>query len=260
MSKGFSFRALFWAAFIGQVISLSIRADSPSDESFLRRVYTDSSGKKLSYRLLLPREYDPHKRYPVILYLHGAAARGNDNTEPLNWGPRLFLGDAARGKHDFFLVVPQCPRNSGWVDISWTGALRESTSLDLALDLVSRALPKEYNLDLKRRYLTGVSMGGHAVWVVMVHHPGLFAAAVPVCAGGTARMVTSAAAKYPVWAFHSNDDHLVPVEQARALVEAWRAHGGIAKYTEYTGLRHSSWKKAYIDPALYDWLFAQKLP
>ncbi len=103
-------------------------------------------------------------------------------------------------------------------------------------------------------------MGGHAVWAVMCRRPGFFAAAVPVCSGGSWRMVTDTAAKYPVWAFHSDDDHLVPVEQARALVQAWRAHGGTAKYTEYTGLKHSSWKRAYADPLLFDWLLEQRLP
>lgn len=230
------------------------------NNEFLARTYTSASGKKLPYRLLLPLHYDPAKTYPVILYLHGAAARGDDNTEPLNWGPQLFLDPAIREKHDFFLVVPQCARDHGWLDWSWTSLPNEGQSLELALELMSKSLPKEYRIDPARRYLTGVSMGGHAVWVEMVRRPGFFAAAVPVCSGGNSKIVTDAAAKFPVWAFHSDDDHLVPVEQARDLVKAWRAHGGTAKYTEYTGLKHSSWKKAYADPEMFDWLFAQHLP
>jgi predicted peptidase len=62
-----------------------------------------------------------------------------------------------------------------------------------------------------------------------------------------------------VWAFHSDDDPLVPVQLARDLVKSWRDHGGTAKYTEYTGLKHSSWKKAYAEADLFDWLFAQRL-
>jgi predicted peptidase len=238
------------------------RAAPAATNEFLARVYTNAAGKTLPYRLLLPKRYDPKQRYPLILYLHGAAARGHDNTEPLRWGPELFLNDSLRDKHAFFLLVPQCPRGSGWLEFSFfspTGT-RESPSLQLALELADKVLPQEFNIDPKRRYLTGVSMGGFAVWAEMVRRPGFFAAAVPVCAGGNARMVTRAAAKYPVWAFHSDDDHLVPVRQARDLVQAWRAHGGVALYTEYTGLKHSSWKRAYVDPALFDWLFAQHLP
>ena len=158
-------------------------------------------------------------------------------------------------------MVPQCPANSSWLELSWGGlsGTRESEALRLALELVQERLPKEFNVDPKRRYLTGVSMGGHAVWVVLARQPGLFAAAVPVCSGGNASMVTDAAARCPVWAFHSEDDNLVPVEQARALVSAWRKHGGTAKYTEYQGLKHSSWKKAYTEREMFDWLFQQQL-
>jgi predicted peptidase len=237
-------------------------ADATSASPFLWRVYTNASGQKLPYRLLLPVGYDPKQSYPVILYLHGAAARGNDNAEPLKWGPELLLDPSLRERHRFFLVVPQCPKDAGWVEWSWSAVAgaKENASLASALELVATALPKEFNIDPHRRYLTGVSMGGHAVWIEMVRHPGFFAAAIPVCSGGSARMVTTQAARFPVWAFHSDDDHLVPVQQARDLVAAWRAHGGVAKYTEYTGLRHSSWKKAYVDSDMFDWLFAQKLP
>lgn len=225
---------------------------------FVPRIYTNAAGRTLPYRVLLPKHYDPARTYPVVLYLHGAAGRGIDNLKPLDWGPMLFLEPAARDRHDFFLVVPQCPRGTGWTagSVTWT----ENDPLLLALELVRQELPKEFRIDPKRRYLTGVSMGGHAVWTTLVQRPGLFAAAVPVCSGGDPGSVTRAAAKCPVWAFHSDDDPLMPVQAVRDLVKTWRQLGGVAKYTEYTGLRHSSWKKAYIDPEMFDWLFVQRLP
>jgi predicted peptidase len=192
--------------------------------------------------------------------LHGAAARGTDNAEPLNWGPKLFLDPALRKAHQFFLLVPQCPKDNGWIEAN-SGRnphFKEGDALAMSLEVMTQVLPKEYNLNPKKRYLTGVSMGGHATWVLLERHPGLFAAAIPVCSGGDPADVTKAAARTPVWAFHSDDDHLVPVEQARALVKAWREQGGTAKYTEYTGLKHSSWKKAYIDASMFDWLFRQE--
>jgi predicted peptidase len=236
---------------------------APADTNeFLPFVYTNAARRTLPYRLLLPRGYDPARAYPVILYLHGAAARGTDTLKPLEWGPMLFLEGDLRKKHDFFLAVPQCSLSTGWQEIDFNDKLgmKESQSLRLSLELVETGLPKQFNIDAKRRYLTGVSMGGHAVWGILIRRPGLFAAAVPVCAGGSAKIVTAAAARYPVWAFHSDDDHLVPVQQARDMVKAWREHGGTARYTEYTGLKHGSWKKAYLDAEMFDWLFEQHLP
>jgi len=249
-----------WALCFLLVGTLTSRSTGTND--FQARTYTNAMKRTLHYRLLLPKNYDPKQSYPIVLYLHGSAARGTDNAEPLNWGPLLIAAPGVRDVHDFFLVVPQCPRTMGWLESTFgsgTGA-RESEALRLAIELVGDVLPGEFNTDPKRRYLTGVSMGGHAVWVVMVRRPGFFAAAVPVCSGGNARIVTDAAAKFPVWAFHSDDDHLVPVEQARELVKAWRDHRGTARYTEYTGLKHSSWKKAYTEAELFEWLFRQRLP
>jgi predicted peptidase len=225
---------------------------------FLVRSHTNSAGQVLLYRLLLPKNYDPTIAYPEILYLHGAAARGNDNAEPLNWGPLLFLDPALRDKYPFFLVVPQCPSNNGWSDVDGR-SLKESEPLLHSIELLKRVLPAQYKIDEKRRYITGVSMGGNAVWITMIRHPGFFAAAVPVCSGGIPRMVTAAAARYPLWVFHSDDDHIIPVQSARDMVKAWRDHGGTAKYTEYTGLKHSSWKKAYTELEMYDWLLRQTL-
>ncbi len=244
------------------LLNAGLRAGTTDPNEFLGRVYTNAAGGALPYRLLPPRNYDPARAHPVILYLHGAAGRGNDNAKPLEWGPKLFLEGDLRRKHEFFLVVPQCSPSGGWQEVSLDekAGMKETESLRMALELVETVLPREFNLDPKRRYLTGVSMGGHAVWGVLVRRPGLFAAAVPVCAGGTAKMVTDSAARYPVWAFHSDDDHLVPVQLARDLVKAWREHGGTARYTEYTGLKHSSWKKAYVDGEMFDWLFQQHLP
>jgi predicted peptidase len=250
---------ILWGALLCQAAVTELAASDTHE--FLARIYTNAARQTLPYRLLTPKHFEAGQAYPIILYLHGAAARGDDNLKPLEWGPTLFLEPPLRDQHDFFLVVPQCPRDKGWVELALTTlSAKESDALRLALELVGEALPKEFHIDPKRRYLTGVSMGGHAVWVTLVRRPGFFAAAVPVCSGGEARMVTAAAARCPVWAFHSDDDHLMPVQGARDLVKAWRDHGGVAKYTEYTGLKHSSWKKAYLELDLFDWLFQQQLP
>lgn len=228
---------------------------------FLVCSHTNSAGQVLPYRLLLPQDYDPAQSYPVILYLHGAAARGNDNLEPLNWGPLLFLEPKLRAKNRFLLVVPQCPAGQGWVELDFkSNSLRESAALSHAIELVGSVLPGKYHVDSKRRYITGVSMGGGGTWVSVIRRPNFFAAAVPICAPGLPEMVNSKAARVPVWVFHSDDDHLVPVSQAREMVKAWKKNGGTPKYTEYTGLKHSSWKKAYTELAMFQWLLDQRTP
>src|SRR6266404_6797736 len=163
--------------FVGLFLLAASSTCASGTNEFLARVYTNTAKKTLLYRLLLPKDYDARQSYPIILYLHGAAGRGHDNAEPLNWGPMLFLEPSLRDKHRFFLLVPQCPANMGWVQSSLGGLMgyKEGEALGLALDIVGDVLPREFNIDAKRRYLTGVSMGGHAVWIVLGRRPGFFA-------------------------------------------------------------------------------------
>ena len=42
------------------------------------------------------------------------------------------------------------------------------------------------------------------------------------------------------------------------MVEAVKQAGGSPKYTEYPGVGHNSWSKAYASPSTWEWLFAQR--
>lgn len=244
---------LLWA---NEAISVPAVSEPHDDSIFLRRAYTNHGGVRLPYRLALPQPLVADQSYPLVIFLHGAAARGNDNQAPLDWGPRLLYTNSQTSRQPCILVVPQCPKGEGWVGGSGKG----TDALSQTVELVVEVLSKELKIDPHRRYLTGVSMGGIGLWSFMSQHPGFFAAGVPVCAAGTPSAVTAKAARFPIWAFHSDDDHLIPVESARDIVKAWRDQGGVARYTEYTGLKHSSWKKAYLEPDLLPWLFQQTTP
>src|SRR5262249_2428 len=163
-------RALSLGCSLLALLHSAAQGSTTDTNEFLARTYTNAASKKLAYRLLLPKHYDPSQAYPIILYLHGAAARGADNVKQLDWGPLLFLDAAVRDNHDVFLVAPQWPKSEGWMEAALgnPAGVRESEALRLALELVTEALPKEFRLDPKRRYLTGVSMGGHAVWATLV--------------------------------------------------------------------------------------------
>lgn len=243
---------LLWATAASSGAAMS---EPPEDSIFLRRIYTNHAGLLLPYRLALPQPLDSARSYPLVIFLHGAAARGIDNQAPLEWGPRLIYTNSQTSHQPCILVVPQCPKGAGWVGSGTTPDALTQT-LELMLDVLS----KELKVDPHRRYLTGVSMGGIGLWSFMSQHPGFFAAGVPVCAAGSPSAVTREAARFPMWAFHSDDDHLIPVQSARDIVQAWREKGGTARYTEYTGLKHSSWKKAYLEPELLPWLFQQTTP
>ena len=239
------------------------RPVDPTVAAFEARTYTDAKGETLLYRILKPENYDAKQKYPLVVFFHGAGERGTDNVAQLKHCVATFIKPEVRAKYPCFVLVPQCPQNQKWVDMDWSSQKGEmpkapSPSMRKTLELTD-ALQKEFSIDAGRLYVSGISMGGYATWDVLCRKPEMFAAGVPICGGGDDTKA-AAMAKVPVWAFHSEDDNAVKVERTRVMIKAIKDAGGSPKYTEYTGLGHNSWTKAYAEPELLPWLFAQHRP
>ena len=250
------FRLLsFFLLLVG--LAVSVRADE-----FAIRSFTDSAGVAHPYRLLLPPSYDATQKYPLVLFFHGAGQRGDDNLNQLH-NAGSFLLPANRAKFPCFVIALQVPHGKQWVDMNWgkpSGVRPEQPSevMKLALDILD-SVSGEFSVDPSRLYLMGLSMGGYAVWDCVTRFPKRFAAGIAVCGGGDEKTVTAEVAQVPVWAFHSADDPTVPVIRSRHMVAAMIEAGGHPRYTEYQGLGHGSWGKAFAEPDLFPWLFAQRL-
>jgi predicted peptidase len=158
-----------------------------------------------------------------------------------------------------YVVAPQTDR--GWIryDFSKEPAIELPGLGDghrLALAILD-GLRREFAIDERRIYVTGQSMGGAGVWNVMAHRPTLFAAAV-ICCGGSSTEDGTEAIDTPLWNFHGDADHTVPVSVSRNRIAARRKAGGRPLYTEYAGVDHNSWQWAYTEPELVKWLFTQR--
>lgn len=204
----------------------------------------------MRFQLFLPRDYGavPEKRWPLILFLHGAGERGDDVEKVKVHGPPKI----AERTPDFpFIVVsPQCPSGETWND----------EALEALLD---HALAN-WAIDAHRVYLTGLSMGGYGAWSLAQACPERFAAVVPICGGGSAARANlygdsprgKALRELPFWAFHGEKDDVVPPRESERMVEALRKLGCDVRYTVVPGVGHDAWVKAYDDPKLYTWLLA----
>jgi predicted peptidase len=65
--------------------------------------------------------------------------------------------------------------------------------------------------------------------------------------------------KTPTWIFHGAADPLVPVTEARKMAEALKTGGGDVRYTEYEGVDHNAWDRAYAEPDLFSWMLSHTL-
>ncbi len=221
-------------------------ATSAEDEALFMAGTGTAGGETIPYRLLTPATTEPGKRFPLVLFLHGAGERGDDNEKQLAYLPDLMSQSPLREKFPCFLLAPQCPEKR-----SWKGA-----PLDAAIAALEQVVC-DYPIDLDRIYLTGLSMGGYGSWELGSSHADWFAAVVPICGGGEEKRV-HLLLDVPLWVFHGAADPVVPAEKSRALVEALRKLGGEPRYDELEGIGHDSWIPAYQEDRALGWLFEQK--
>lgn len=206
---------------------------------------------RVRYLLFLPQEYKAatRKRWPLMLFLHGAGERGSDLTKVATHGPPKIV--ERQPGFPFIVVSPQCP--SGQI---WCG--------DVLMSLVEDVI-ESYRVNPGRVYLTGLSMGGYGVWNLALSFPERFAAAAPICGGAEVLKILLAGPKalrsirsLGVWAFHGAKDPIVPLSESERVVAALRQAGNPAKLTVYPEAGHDSWTETYENPELYRWFLTHK--
>jgi predicted peptidase len=205
-----------------------------------------SQTESLDYLVSLPTDYNTTaKKYPLILFLHGAFERGNNVFIVPRHGPLKYFRknpDFAK-TNPFIIVAPQCKRDHYW----------SHEQMLLLLDEVER----KFRVDSSRIYATGFSLGGYGAYMLAAESPKRFAAVVPICGG----YLPSEAAKLcdvSLWIFHGDRDPTVPVTQAMNMAEAIKNAGGRkTKVAIYPNVGHNIWTQTYCNPDLYNWLLTQ---
>jgi predicted peptidase len=224
-------------------------------------------GARHAYKVYVPPGFDPARKWPVVLFLHGAGEAGTDGVRQTGVG----LGAALRAhpeRYPAVVVFPQAPRGEVWMGERARVALA-------ALD----ATIAEFGGDPDRVILAGLSLGAYGAWVLASEDPSRYAAVVSVAGGIVpppymrARLrerppalatddpyaATAARVKgVPAWLFHGAEDATVPVSESRRIVAALKAAGASPRYTEYAGAPHNVWDRAFADPALAAWLMARR--
>jgi predicted peptidase len=225
----------------------------PKQAALAARVFTEPRAPRESLRYLLFQPATTNTQpLPLVLSLHGGGPRHRfeDLLEPYTPGFAYGLGrlvaPESQREHPCFVIAPWSD-NSNW----------DERNLRLVLGLLD-ALQVEFKIDPTRLYVTGQSMGGFGTWTIITAVPARFAAAIPICGGGEPGDAPRVR-QLPIWAFHGSGDTVVPVDYTRAMIHALRQAGGNPIYWEYKDATHADTaERAYCEPELLDWLFAQK--
>lgn len=237
--------------------------DRMTGEELTRKCIFERDGYVLPYRLHAPAKIEPNTLYPLVLFLHGAGERGNDNTKTLVHGVVPICRYAM--KHgDAFVVVPQCPSGKKWVNQDWSKqSMRRPNAPSeemVAVMALVRELKSKYPIAHNRIYVTGISMGGFGTWDIVSRMPGFFAAMMPICGGVDEHRAEDYrdCDNLGIRIFHGGADNVVSPDYSRRMDKALTDAGIVHGYTEYPGVGHDCWTQTYSDEDVLRWLFGRK--
>jgi predicted esterase len=245
----------------GESFSVTLNA-SDAHLGFIAGARTDGI-HAIPFRLYRPAGYDGGDGYPLVVYLHHAGTRGIDNTRQIgevNLEDGLAPWMDLQNSHPAFILAPQCPADSMWVDSHWSrgsydlDAVPESDEMNMVMMTIDYLL-RTYRIHAGRVFVTGCSMGGLGTWDALLRHPDRFAAGMPVCGAGSPDHAATIR-NVPVWAFHGRLDDTIPVQASRDMVHALTAAGGDVRFTEYPDYGHDVWQYAYADQQAIDWVYS----
>lgn len=235
-------------------------------QEFEAKTFTSASGSELLYRQLNPVVKAKGGKYPLVLFLHGAGEKGNDNTKQLTHGSKMFQNPVNLEKYPAYVLFPQCPKGTTWAfdeAPDWNTSPfdlpldnPESTMSKLLMELLDSFIAEHPDVNTKRIYIMGLSMGGIGTYDIVTRHPDRFAAAVPIC-GCVNPGKLAAAKKVNFSIYHGDNDHTVPYKGSREAYKALKAAGANVRYKEFVACGHGSWEPAFNEPDFMSWLFKQ---
>ena len=215
-------------------------------------VFVNRKGDTLHYRLLKPLDYNPAKKYPIVISLPYGGQPATDTIRQIEGAVAALLltTDGNRKNYPAFVFIPNCPPGASW------GGIPNHPEVDSLVFDALMALDQQFSIDEKRRYVIGLSLGGFGAWNFICKRPEMFAAAIPVAGGGDPRLAPKIL-NVAVWAFHGAKDRNVSVMKSRSMIDAIKRAGGNPKYTEFPDKLHNIWDDVASAPGLLDWFFAQ---
>lgn len=195
----------------------------------------------IKYLISYPEEFQEDKKYPLVIFLHGAGTRG-ENIERLQKNVCFLALRKRQDARGYILLAPLC-QNGDW--FAWMTPL---------LRLVGEIRELPY-IDETRLHVTGVSMGGYGTWEFSSLRPDWVATAMPICGGGIAGFAQNLV-DVPIRTFHGLRDQTVDPIESLQMAKAVNLKGGHAELILFPELAHNCWNTVYSDERNYDWLLS----
>ena len=230
-----------------------------TDHDFLTKSFLSKGDIILPYRLLTPVDQQSSKKYPLIITFHNSSRIGSDNKSQLEPLARLWLDSAVRKKYQGYVVAPQFSiRSTNYKMDHQRGILTSSAEPQLVavLDLID-SLVKLYNIDEKRIYLVGYSMGGSSVIDLLNLRPGEFSAAVAIAPVPQFNNVLSMM-NVPIWLIHGTADTENPFAGSERLYQEIGLHHKTRFWIFDNRTHDNIVSTALLNENIPKWLFSHR--
>jgi predicted peptidase len=189
----------------------------------------------------LPNQEVLDNKAPVVLFLHGKSLSGTDLNRVKRYG---VIRAIEKGKQiPAIIIAPQLA----------SGPWNPEKLLKL-LEYVQN----NYNTDLSKVYVCGMSLGGYGTFDFAGKYPEKITAAVAICGGGNVKDACNLA-KVPLWVIHGNKDYIVPISESKKMVKAIQTCNPDANltFTIVKGGNHGSVENYFREDKIYQWMFSQ---
>jgi predicted peptidase len=189
----------------------------------------------------LPKQEVLDKKAPIILFLHGKSLSGTDLNRVKRYG---ILRAIESGKEIPAIVIAPQVASGAW-------------SPDRLLQVLEY-VQNNYNTDLSRVYVCGMSLGGYGTLDFAGKYPEKIAAAVAICGGGNEKYACDLAT-LPLWIQHGDKDFIVPISESKKIVNAIKTCNPNANliFTIVSGGNHGSVEQLFRENEIYDWMLSQ---
>lgn len=221
------------------LFSLFILGSIPTVQAQLQAI-TDKTD--YPFWINLPTQEVLDNKAPIILFLHGRSLSGTNLNRVKRYG---VIRAIESGKEIPAIVVAPQVSSGPW-------------NPDKLLKLLEY-VQSNYNTDLSRVYVCGMSLGGYGTFDFAGKYPDKITAAVAICGGGNTKDACNLAT-LPLWVIHGNKDHIVPISASKKMVKAIQTCKPDANltFTIVKGGNHGSVEHFFREDKIYNWMLSQR--
>ncbi len=140
--------------------------DTPVDEFALTEPATKSK-----FYLYVPSDYEPTRKWPLVVTLHGTPGYDNASRQAKEW--KIFAEE-----HGFIVLAPKLTSAQGVLPVSHSSRMKQLATDEKRVLSAMAETKKRYSIDERNVMISGYSAGGFSMYYIAMRNPNKFSTMV----------------------------------------------------------------------------------